>query len=221
MLTPDLVVFDLDGTLIDSAPDLAYAVNLMLDRLGREKVSEDQVRDWIGNGLSMLVKRALTGERQPLEDPPELAEALTTFSDFYAENIHVKSTVYSGVVEGLRELQNKGINLACVTNKIARFSRPLMERTGLAEYFDYLGSGDDFAQLKPHPLPLVKAAEWFKANPANSLMVGDSANDVKAARAAGYKVFCVPYGYLNGIPVEALNADLVIDSLADLPDLLR
>lgn len=217
MQCPQLIVLDLDGTLIDSAPDLAYAIREMLDHLGRKQVSEQQVRNWIGNGVSMLVKRALNGEMQAEDEPLEFNRAFEVFSNIYVENVSVRSTLYPGVIQGLQQLSSSGFNLACITNKHSRFTRPLMERTGLGHYFDYVGCGDDFEHLKPHPLPLVKTAERFDANPAQSVMVGDSLNDIQAARAAGFRVCCVSYGYLNGLRVEDLNADLVIDSLTDLP----
>ena len=221
MQRPELIVIDLDGTLIDSAPDLAFAASEMLSRLGRAKVAEERVRKWIGNGAGMLVKRALTGEIWPEEDPPEFQRALDVFSEIYTDNVSVRSSLYPGVIEGLQQLGKAGFNLACVTNKHSRFTRPLMERTGLGRYFDYVGCGDDFEHLKPHPLSLLKTAERFDVAPEQSLMIGDSSNDVQAARAAGFRVFCVPYGYHNGLRVEDLNADLIIDSLADLSSVLE
>ena len=221
MQRPKLIVIDLDGTLIDSAPDLTFAASEMLRHLGRAQVAEDRVREWIGNGADMLVKRALTGKMRPEEDPPEFQRALDVFSEIYAGNVSVRGSLYPGVIEGLQQLDEAEFNLACVTNKHSRFTRPLMERTGLGRYFDYVGCGDDFEHLKPHPLSLMKTAERFDVAPARSLMVGDSVNDVQAARAAGFQVFCVPYGYLNGLRVEDLNADLIIDSLADLPNVFE
>jgi len=221
MQRPELIAIDLDGTLIDSAPDLAFAASEMLKRLGRAQVAEERVRDWIGNGADMLVKRALTGEMVPEKNPVDFQRGLDVFSEIYADNVSVRSSLYDGVTEGLQRLQKAGFSLACLTNKHSRFTRPLMKRTGLGPYFDYVGCGDDFEQLKPHPSSLLKTAERFNVAPARSLMVGDSVNDVQAARAAGFQVFCVPYGYLNGLRVEDLNADLIIDSLADLPNVLE
>jgi len=221
MQRPELIVIDLDGTLIDSAPDLAFATSEMLKRLGRTQVAEERVRNWIGNGADMLVKRALTGEMRPEKEPMEFQRALDVFSEIYADNVSVRSSLYMGVTEGLQQLREAGFNLACVTNKHSRFTLPLMERTGLGRYFDYVGCGDDFEYLKPHPISLIKTAERFNVAPVRSLMIGDSVNDVQAARAAGFQVFCVPYGYLNGLRVEDLNADLIIDSLSDLPNILE
>ena len=104
MQRPELIVIDLDGTLIDSAPDIAFAASEMLSRLGRAQVAEKRIRDWIGNGADMLVKRALTGEMRPEEDPPEFQRALDVFSEIYADNVSVRSSLYPGVIEGLQQL---------------------------------------------------------------------------------------------------------------------
>lgn len=217
---PQLIIFDLDGTLIDTAPDLVYATKVMLDQLGYRPIDEAHMTGWIGNGISMLIKRALTGEMNPSHTPDDFDQAFTIFAKAYADNVFNRSTIYPGVIDGLEQLKDNNFNLACITNKLSRFTQPLMEQSGLAGYFDFVGSGDEFDQLKPHPLPLISTARRFNVDPLKSLMVGDSQNDVGAGRAAGFYVVCVSYGYLNGGRVDDLKADLVIDSLADLPQYL-
>ncbi|MGR9107433.1 MAG: phosphoglycolate phosphatase [Gammaproteobacteria bacterium] len=221
MSRAQLIVIDLDGTLVDSAPDLIDAVKSMLTRLGRAPLEfeDDQIRNWIGNGIQMLVKRALTGGVDSNEDPPGFAHAYQIFSELYAANLSQHSRLYPGVVEGLEEMRQAGFVLACITNKHSRFTGSLLEKMGLAEYFREVVSGDTYAERKPHPLPLLKTAERFNINPCDSVMVGDSLNDVQAARSAGFVSVCVPYGYRGRYSVEELGADHVVESLAELPAL--
>lgn len=214
---PELIVIDLDGTLIDSAPDLAYALEGMRRRLGLPPLRKEVMSQWIGNGVSLLVKRALTGEMEPAGEPERFEEAMAVFSEIYAAHLFDRGGIYPGVWEGLEKLKGEGYLLACVTNKHSRFTRPLMERSGLGRYFDYVGCGDEFERQKPDPLPLLKTAERFGVEPAKAVMVGDSINDVRAGRAAGFTVVCVPYGYRGDCSVADLKADGVADTLADLP----
>ena len=219
MRRPELIALDLDGTLVDSAPDLAYAVEQMLMRLEKPVVSHDQVRGWIGNGVNMLVKRALTGRMDAEEDPDGFDRALRVFSDIYEQNISDRGTLYPGVLDGLRQLKSDGFVLACLTNKHSRFTHSLLDKTGLSDFFELVVCGDTFEQRKPHPMPLLKTAERFNADPTASVMVGDSINDIEAARAAGFKAVCVPYGYMGGYSVDELAADHVVNSLTELPAL--
>lgn len=219
MTAPALVVIDLDGTLVDSAPDLMYATQRMLAQLDKPPVAADAIRAWIGNGVNMLVKRALTGKLEPAENPPGFEEAYRIFADIYADNLSKHSRLYPGVLEGLEKLRKQAFRLACLTNKHSRFTASLLEKLGVAEYFDAVVSGDTYAERKPHPLPLLKTAERFNIPPERSMMVGDSSNDVRAAKAAGFVSVVVPYGYRAEGPIEELGADHVIGSLAELPDL--
>lgn len=214
---PSLIVFDLDGTLVDSAPDLAHSIDQMLVRLGRSPAGLARVRGWIGNGMPMLVKRALTGEQWPSAEPEGFAEALTLYMDIYAENLSARTRLYEGARECLHELRQRGLRMACITNKHSRFTRPLLEQLGVAEYFDAIASADQFAKHKPDPEPLLKTAEGLGVLPERSLMVGDSPADAEAARNAGFMLALVPYGYHGGKGVEALQPDLILESLAGLP----
>lgn len=217
---PSLIVFDLDGTLVDSAPDLAHAMDEMLTRLGRVPAGEARVRGWVGNGMPMLVKRALTGEQWPTSEPDGFNEALALYMEIYAANLCVRTRLYDGARACLTRLKRMGIQLACVTNKHSQFTQSLLEQLGIADFFDAVASGDQFINNKPDPEPLLKTAARLGVTPSHSLMVGDSPADAKAARCAGFMLACVPYGYHGGQGVAVLEPDVIIDSLADLPDLI-
>lgn len=219
MTRPQLVVIDLDGTLIDSAPDLIFAVQQTLRELGLRPLDDGLIRNWIGNGVNMLVKRVLAGKQEPDETPPDFDRAYQIFSDLYAANLSERSRLYPGVLEGLEALRREGFLLACITNKHSRFTGQLLEKTDLSKYFRWVVCGDTYAERKPHPMPLLKTAERFNIDPHDAVMVGDSMNDVRAARAAGFVSVCVPYGYLGRYTVEELGADHVVESIAELPRL--
>ncbi len=219
-MRPELIAFDLDGTLVDSAPDIAYAIDTMLGHLDRTPVGEERVKSWIGNGVTMMVKRALTGELWPTGTPLLYEKAFAVFMEIYGANSCERSHLFPGVMEGLRQLKSEGYIVTCITNKHSNFTRPLLEHLAVAEYMDFIGCGDQFERLKPDPFPLLKTAERFNVQPSRAIMIGDSANDVEAARAAGFGIYCVPYGYHNLACVEDLHADRVIDSIAELPALL-
>ena len=216
-----LIAFDLDGTLVESAPDLADAVDATLEELGQPKAGEARVRGWIGNGVGMLMKRAMTGQMWPDADPPGFDPALERFMAHYAEGVCRRSYLYPGVREGLTQLAEKGYRLTCITNKHSRFTLPLLEQLGIAGFFGWVGCGDQFEKHKPHPESLLYAARHFGVDSNACLMVGDSLNDVEAARAAGFAVVCVPYGYRGDVAAENLGADAVIPSLAALPEWLQ
>lgn len=217
---PRLIAFDLDGTLVDSAPDLAWSVDAMLARLDLPPAGEVQVRAWIGNGMAMLVRRALTGAQWPEHDPPRFDEAVAAFMEAYASNLCQRSQLYPGVMAGLDALVSHGYRLACITNKPERFTRPLLEQLGIADRFEFVVGGDTFPRQKPDPQPLLECAAHFGVMPADCLMVGDSPADAKAARNAGFRLALVPYGYHGDGRVEALEPDIVINSLTELPDWL-
>ena len=211
------IVIDLDGTLLDTAPELATAANRMLLEMHRPAVSQDLLMSYIGNGVSWLVKRALTGDMHAEPDGALYDKALPIFEKHYNELL-LHSKPFDGVLHGLEALKGAGFRLGCITNKVARYTEPLLKGLGLAQYFDIVLSGDSLAEKKPHPLPLQHSARFFGVPVDRLLLIGDSLNDTLAARAAGCPVFCVPYGYNHGEPVDGLDMDAVID---DLPAALK
>lgn len=213
---PKLVIFDLDGTLLDSVPDLAGAIDSMLLDLGRPAAGIERVRDWVGNGSLVLVRRALAGAMEHAGVNAEEAEvAHRAFLQAYAAG-HTLTTVYPGVLACLDALKAQGIALAVATNKPERFVAPLLEEKGLLGYFDWLVGGDTLAVQKPDPAALHWIMREAGVAAADTLFVGDSRNDVLAGRAAGVKVLAVSYGYNHGRPVSLENPDLLVDSLDGL-----
>lgn len=217
---PDLVLIDLDGTLVDTVPDLAHATDIMMTELGMPRRGEQRVREWIGNGVERLVRRALVDDMDGEPDEALFRRAYPIFMRAYEENVCNLSRIYPGVHEGLAFLREAGCRVGCVTNKTARFTEPLLQGIGLFDEFDIVVSGDTLPVKKPDPAPLLHAARRLDAAPERSLMVGDSISDVKAARAAGFAVVCVPYGYNHGLDIRDAGPDAVIESLAGLRDLI-
>jgi len=215
------VVIDLDGTLLNTAPDLAHAARLMMADLGLPCPSQETISTYIGNGVSRLVKRVLTGDMDAEPDAALFEKAIASYEKHYGENVSRYSRPYPGVVEGLDAFKAMGVHLACIASKAERFTVPLLKDTGLIDYFELILSGDSLPKRKPDPLPLLHACEVFKVAPAELLLIGDSLNDTQAARAAGCPVFCVPYGYNRGRPVTELDLDAVVPTLADAAKRVR
>jgi phosphoglycolate phosphatase len=215
-----MVLIDLDGTLVDSVPDLSHCVDAMMAELGLAPRGEAAVRQWVGNGVERLVARALIGQLDGEPDPAEMARALPIFLELYAANTAARSRLYPGVREGLDWLQARGYRLGCVTNKAAQFTEPLLATLGIRDAFELVVSGDTLPEKKPSPLPLLHAARHFGVEPPEALMLGDSVSDVKAARAAGFGVICVSYGYNHGQDIRGAEPDAVIDSFTQLGELL-
>jgi len=211
-----MILIDVDGTLVDSVPDLTFCVDEMMVRLGREPWGEARVRNWVGNGVERLVQRALTGDLVGEPEESAYQAAYPIFLELYADNTSKRSRLYPGVKEGLEYLRGAGYRLGCVTNKAERFTVPLLKDLGVYDAFRIVVSGDTLPYKKPHPAPLLHAAEFFQVAPQHALMVGDSISDVKAARAAGFMIACVPYGYNHGNDIRLAEPDVVIESLASL-----
>ncbi|WP_044408631.1 phosphoglycolate phosphatase [Thiomicrospira microaerophila] len=220
-IKPGLVLIDLDGTLIDSVPDLAYCVDQMMAQLAMPLRGEAAVRNWVGNGVERLVRRALINAVDGEPDEDLFARAYPIFLALYTDNYSQRSRVYDGVVEGLEWMLAQGYRLSCVTNKAEAFTLPLLKDKGLHDYFEFVVSGDTCAEKKPHPMPLLHAAELMKVSPDNALMIGDSKSDVKAARAAGFHIFCMTYGYNHGEDIRDYQPDVVMDSMTELANYLE
>lgn len=218
---PKLVMIDVDGTLVDSVPDLAYCVDEMMIALGKTPIGNERVRHWVGNGVPRLVERALTGQLDGVPNNDEFDKAFPIFLDLYSRNSCVRSHLYDGVMEGLNYLMSKEYLIGCVTNKAEQFTTPLLKSLGIFDYFKIVISGDTLEKKKPDPLPLIHSANFFKLNPKECLMLGDSVSDVKASRAAGFNIICMSYGYNHGNNIADENPDLVIDSMRQLRDYLQ
>ena len=217
----DAVAFDLDGTLLDTLPDIAEAAERMLREMGRPPAGQDRVRDYIGNGIARLVKRLLTGTREGEPPAAEFERAHDLFQHHYRETFLRSPVPFPGVEQGLRSMRAQGLKLACVTNKSQAFTEPMLDATGLADWLDIVVSGDSLPARKPDPLPLLHIAQRFGVPPARLLMIGDSDNDTAAARAAGCPVLCVPYGYRGGMEVRDLDCDAIVSDLLEAHALIE
>jgi phosphoglycolate phosphatase len=216
---PKALLFDLDGTLVDSAPDIAAALDDTLRQLQFSPVGEPAVRMWIGNGAPMLLRRALANaiDCSPEQVPQALLQAgLEAFFINYEACCCQATIAYPGVMRALEGLHAGGIAMACVTNKPVRFTIPLLAALGLQPYFPVVLGGDSLAQKKPDPAPLRAAAQGLGIVLSDCVMVGDSGTDVSAARNAGIGVVAVSYGYSRGVDAGQLGADRVVDSLLEL-----
>jgi phosphoglycolate phosphatase len=214
------IVIDLDGTLMHTAPELCEAANRMLRDMDYMPVSQELLASYIGNGISWLVKRALTGDMHATPDAALFEHALPIFEKHYTALL-LQSKPFDGVIDGLDAMRAAAFRLGCITNKLERYTLPLLKGTGLAKYFEIVLSGDTLPEKKPHPMPLLHAAKFFSVPIGKMLLIGDSLNDTVAARAAGCPVFCVPYGYNHGEPVETLELDAVIINLPGALPLIK
>ena len=213
---PAMVLIDVDGTLVDSVPDLAYCVDQTMKELGMPERGEQRVRQWVGNGVERLVKRALVNRLDGDPDEALFARALPVFEALYRDNTSKRSCLYDGVLEALEFVKTTGVRVGCVTNKASQFTLPLLQDLGVRDYFETVICGDTVERKKPDPMPLLEAAKQLQTEPAASLMVGDSMSDVKAARAAGFAIVCMSYGYNHGEDIRDYNPDAVVDSMAEI-----
>lgn len=215
-MPPSLIVFDLDGTLIDSAPDLAAAANAMLMDFGCAPLAVAQVRQMIGDGVAMLVTRALAARRC---EPPDPARALQAFMRHYESGATSLTSAFPGAIDTLRTLRAAAIPLAVCTNKPARLSAHVLEGLGLAQYFARVIGGDSLPFRKPDPRVLLSLVEAFDVRPDRSLLVGDSEVDAATARAAGVPFVLMKHGYRRG-PAEDIPCLAALESFGELPALV-
>jgi len=213
-----VILFDLDGTLIDSAPDLALAINHMLTTLGRNTFSDDLIRSWVGNGAQVIVKRGLSGKADFDDniDPELFAKALDIFLRFYAQNLCVDTVTYPNVRSTLKILKAQGYRLVIVTNKPFDFIEPILDGLQLDGLFELCLGGDSLAERKPSPLPLLHVCDTLSVTPEQCVMVGDSKNDILAANAAQMQSVGLTYGYNYGEDIAEHNPDVVFNDFADL-----
>jgi phosphoglycolate phosphatase len=216
------VLFDLDGTLLDTAADIARALNRAFDERGWQSLPVSAVSRMIGRGSPILIERAAAAGGHALS-VAEQAAILERFFDHYGaleESNESDARPYPGVVETLKLVHQAGLKVAVVTNKQQRFATALLHRLDLSGWVDVVVGGDTCERRKPDPQPLLFACEALSIAAEDTLMVGDSVNDVTAARAAQIRVMCVPYGYNEGRDPRSLQCDVMLDTLADLPGLL-
>lgn len=213
-------MIDLDGTLMHTAPEIARAINLMLAGLGRPALDEAQIESYIGEGAQVLIKRCLTAPLDSEPDVPELAKAQKLFFEFYAKNV-AESKPYPQVTEGLKALKSAGFRLACVTNKPASFTQPLLAANNFLQYFELVVSGDTLPKKKPEPDQIFYICEKLGVSVTEAVLIGDSKTDITAARSAGCYVFAVPYGYNQGQHIEAGAVDALISNIGEALDLLH
>lgn len=219
LFKPKMVLIDLDGTLVDSVPDLAWCIDEMMKALDMPARGETKVRLWVGNGVPRLIERALIDQLEGVPDAALYAEAYPIFMALYADNSCKRSHLYPAVKETLTWLKSQGIKLGCVTNKDEQFTLPILHKFGLFEFFDIVISGDTLPLKKPDPAPLLYGAQFFGIEPKHAMMIGDSISDVKASRAAGFSIVCLSYGYNHGADIRTARPDAVIDTFAELADL--
>jgi phosphoglycolate phosphatase len=215
------VVFDLDGTLLDTIADLAHAANLMREELGLASISEELIKTYVGKGISNLVRRTLAVDAGRDPNAERHAQGLAIYERHYAQVMRRQTTHYPGVFEGLTAMRAAGFRLGCVTNKAARFSEPLLRDMGIAPFMELILSGDSLPKKKPDPLPLQHACEHFRIAPSELVLIGDSINDSEAARAAGCYFFLVPYGYHQRPNAAEIDADAIVDGLVQAAALIE
>ncbi len=227
------VAFDLDGTLVDTLPDLHASANCMLADLGMAPVDSETVRAHIGRGIDRLVKRLLAdvtvndagcsdgGKSNGGPDLAKFEQAGEIFRGHYRKLLTNESRLFPEMEETLQRLRGLGLKLACVTNKTDAFTRPLLEGLGVLHLFDEVISGDTLERKKPDPLPLTYCAQRFGIPPERLLMVGDSETDTLSARAAGCPMICVPFGYRSGMELHELDCDAIVQVVSEIFDLIR
>ena len=207
-------IIDLDGTMVDTLGDFHAALNAALADLGAERIGRAFIEQTIGKGSEHLVRQTLSAVSAP---EGCYDEALARYQHHYKRINGEHAAVYHGVLEGLARLQSCGLKLACLTNKPLAFARALLEQKGLAPFFSLCFGGDSFDRKKPDPLPVLRTCEALGEAPSRVLVIGDSENDARAARAAGCQVMLVPYGYNHGRPVTEVDCDGVVDRLDTVP----
>jgi phosphoglycolate phosphatase len=214
----DLMLFDLDGTLIDSKADLARSINLMLTELERPPLDEETIAGFVGDGVRVLTYRSLTATDPERKPPNEFlhADGIALMHKHYAEQMFVSTSLYPNIVETLKHFSKK--KKAVVTSKEVRFTKLILDRFEISEYFDCIIGGDTVAERKPHPKPVIEALERLSGSPPNAVMIGDSENDINAGRRAGTRTCGVAYGFRTADELRKTSPDVIIDRFEQLKD---
>ena len=214
-----LFIFDLDGTLVDTAPDFKNSINYMLNELNESEVSLEEIRNWVGYGARELIRRTVVDKNIP-HDEQRIEEMLKIFLLHYTHNIDDDSVLFNNVRNVLEFLKDNGIKLAVCTNKMERLSNILLEKLNVLHMFDYLVGGDSLRKSKPDPFPLLNICEKLNTEISDSIMIGDSLTDLKAGKGAGMPVVLVSYGYTDNKDIYN-EADLVINDFSQLKELVN
>ena len=213
-------IIDLDGTMVDTAPDFQAAINRMRAELDLAPLDLETIKEFVGKGSENLMRRVLGTDFGAEDVERRFGQALQRYQYHYAEINGLHSQVYPEVHVGLAAMQARGLSLACVTNKPIAFARPLLEKTGLLPFFEVIYGGDSLPRKKPDPLPMLTVCRDFGVAPREAVAIGDSSNDAEAARAAGCRSLTVPYGYNHGQPVQSIATDGIVGSLRIAADLI-
>lgn len=214
----ELLIFDLDGTLVDSVPDLALSINQMLEALNMSTYPTETIRSWVGNGAAVLTQRALSGSIEicPNLDKTLAEKALSIFLNYYNQNVCVGTCLYPNVKETLETLRNQGFRLAIVTNKPKPFVQPILEKFGIQDLFELVIGGECLPKRKPDPIQLEYTCEKLSVEASKCVMIGDSKNDIYAAKAANIESIGLTYGYNHGEDIKSQGASVVFDHFADI-----
>ena len=214
------IAIDLDGTLLDTIPDLCGAVNLTMAALDLPELPLEIVKTFVGKGLMAHVGKSLRYVLNREPSDAELDRALTVYRRLYAEHVADRTTIYPGVAEGLEAFKSRGLRLSVVTNKWTSYSVALLDHFKLSAYFDHVVCGDTLTTSKPDPGMMFYSAGRFGVHPREMLMIGDSGNDSRAAQAAGSPVVLMTYGYSEGEALADLRANAIVSTFTDIPALL-
>lgn len=214
------VIIDLDGTMAHTSPDFQVAINAVRRELGLRPLSLELIETFVGKGTAHLVQCALAVDLSADHAASHFEQALQRYHAHYHAINGQYVRIYDGVHQGLDLMREKGLRLACVTNKPIAFAIPLLQKLGLNRYFEVVYGGDSFPKKKPDPYPLLQVCKDFGALPQRMVAIGDSINDALAARAAGCWVLNVPYGYNHGHPIQDVDSDGIVDTLLDAAQLI-
>lgn len=211
-----LVIFDLDGTLIDSSRDIAWSANRTLESLGYGAMDPAVIKEHIGWGVRPLLERLM-----PAEPPEKISEARLTFLQFYSTHLVDETNLYPGAIETIEHLRAAGKKLALVTNKPIGLTEGILKELGIAKYFLMVLGGDSLQNKKPHPEPIELVIRSLEVRPALSVVVGDSPVDCEAGKGAGARTIGAAYGFRGRAELEGAGCDVIIDKITELKDIIR